>query len=121
MHRDFKTANIFLHRSQNKIGGNLIVGDFGLSKSGVEMTTTRLGTPFNMAPEVLDNTGTLFFIDTYPRRPLQQLQRSLVDRCGVLSNSVWKKSFSSFKSCSAKNYGPERQWQKSPVWSRTDI
>ena len=70
MHRDFKTANIFLHCSQNNIGGNLIVGDFGLSKSGVEMTTTRLGTPFNMAPEVLDNTGTLFPLGTYPRRTL---------------------------------------------------
>ena len=57
MHRDFKTANIFLNGSQNNIGGNLIIGDFGLAKSGVEITSTRLGTPFNMAPEVLDSTG----------------------------------------------------------------
>lgn len=59
MHRDFKTANIFLDHSQNNVGGNLIVGDFGLAKSGVEVTSTRLGTPFNMAPEVLDNAGKL--------------------------------------------------------------
>lgn len=57
MHRDFKTANIFLNGSQNDQGGNLVIGDFGLAKSGVEIATTRLGTPFNMAPEILGSTG----------------------------------------------------------------
>lgn len=42
MHRDFKLANIFLHQ------GNLIIGDFGFAKSGAEIATTKLGTPYNM-------------------------------------------------------------------------
>ncbi len=49
MHRDFKLANVFLHQ------GMAIIGDFGFAKAGVEMTTTRLGTPFNMSPELLLN------------------------------------------------------------------
>ena len=51
MHRDFKVANIFLHNE------NVIIGDFGFAKAGVEMTTTRLGTPYNMAPEILLGDG----------------------------------------------------------------
>ena len=51
MHRDFKLANIF----RNK--GSLIIGDFGFSKAGQEMAKTRLGTPYNMAPEILFSEG----------------------------------------------------------------
>jgi serine/threonine protein kinase len=57
MHRDFKTANIFLDGAQHGQGGNVVVGDFGLAKSGFEVATTRLGTPYNMAPEILESTG----------------------------------------------------------------
>jgi serine/threonine protein kinase len=57
MHRDFKNANIFLANSQDNCGGRVIIGDFGLAKSGAEVATTRLGTPYNMAPELLDNTS----------------------------------------------------------------
>ena len=51
MHRDFKLANVFLD------GDQVIIGDFGFSKQGVDVTTTKLGTPFNMAPEIMFSTG----------------------------------------------------------------
>lgn len=47
MHRDFKQANIFLD------GYEVIIGDFGFAKMGQDMATTKLGTPYNMAPEQL--------------------------------------------------------------------
>jgi len=47
MHRDFKPANIFLHEE------NVIIGDFGMAKSGTDYAKTHLGTPQTMAPEVL--------------------------------------------------------------------
>lgn len=47
MHRDFKLANIFLDRHE------LVIGDFGFAKMGQEMASTKLGTPYNMAPELL--------------------------------------------------------------------
>jgi serine/threonine protein kinase len=47
LHRDFKLANLFLN------DGVLIIGDFGLAKKGIEMTSTKVGTPLNMAPELL--------------------------------------------------------------------
>lgn len=46
MHRDVKLANIFLHDD------TVIVGDFGFAKSNVEITTTKLGTPMTMSPEM---------------------------------------------------------------------
>jgi serine/threonine protein kinase len=52
MHRDFKLANIFL-----KSDGTVVIGDFGFAKSGVEMTSTKLGTPLTMAPELIASTG----------------------------------------------------------------
>ena len=52
MHRDFKLANIFLNDDK------LIIGDFGFAKTGVDMTSTKLGSPITMAPEMLLNTGT---------------------------------------------------------------
>lgn len=47
LHRDFKLANIFMHNDQ------IIIGDFGFAKSGVEVTNTKLGSPLTMAPELL--------------------------------------------------------------------
>ena len=49
MHRDVKLANMFLKDDQ------VIIGDFGFAKQGVEQTKTRLGTPITMAPELLIN------------------------------------------------------------------
>lgn len=51
MHRDFKLANIFLNDDK------LIIGDFGFAKLGVDMATTKLGSPITMAPEMLLSTG----------------------------------------------------------------
>lgn len=49
MHRDFKLANILKH------DGRIKVADFGFAKllSQEDFTTTMLGSPLNMAPEVL--------------------------------------------------------------------
>lgn len=49
MHRDFKLANILLHE------GNIKIADFGFAKllSSDDYATTMLGSPLNMAPEVL--------------------------------------------------------------------
>lgn len=51
MHRDVKLANIFLQDDK------VVIGDFGFAKSGVDITTTKLGTPLTMAPELLNSTG----------------------------------------------------------------
>lgn len=37
MHRDVKLANIFLQEDK------VVIGDFGFAKSGVDITTTKLG------------------------------------------------------------------------------
>lgn len=47
LHRDFKLANVFLHNDKIKIG------DFGLAKTGVDTAKSHLGTPLNMAYEIL--------------------------------------------------------------------
>ena len=49
MHRDFKLANILLHDE------NIKIADFGFAKllSEEDYATTMLGSPLNMAPEVL--------------------------------------------------------------------
>ena len=46
MHRDVKPGNIFLNDDR------VIIGDFGLSKQGVDLTSTSLGSPLYMAPEI---------------------------------------------------------------------
>jgi serine/threonine protein kinase len=51
MHRDIKTANIFLHDDL------VVIGDFGFAKDGVELASTKLGSPLNMAPEILMAVG----------------------------------------------------------------
>lgn len=53
MHRDIKTANIFLHDDL------VVIGDFGFAKDGVELASTKLGSPLNMAPEILMATGSV--------------------------------------------------------------
>ena len=48
MHRDLKSANIFVTQT-----GNCKIGDFGISKplkQTDDMADTRVGTPFIMAP-----------------------------------------------------------------------
>ena len=50
MHRDLKPDNIFFHN------GDIKLGDFGFCKSFIksnDMTSTMLGSPIYMAPEVL--------------------------------------------------------------------
>ena len=49
MHRDFKLANILKH------DGTIKIADFGFAKilGNEQLTTTILGSPLNMAPEVL--------------------------------------------------------------------
>ena len=47
IHRDFKLENIFIN------GTDIILGDFGVAKVVKEMTSTTVGTPLNMAPEVM--------------------------------------------------------------------
>lgn len=51
MHRDVKLANLFLQDDQ------VVIGDFGFAKQGVDVTRTKLGTPITMAPELLNSTG----------------------------------------------------------------
>ena len=52
LHRDLKLANIFMNE------GNAIIADFGFAKllSSEDYATTMLGSPLNMAPEVLGGT-----------------------------------------------------------------
>jgi NIMA (never in mitosis gene a)-related kinase len=54
LHRDIKTANIFIHAD-----GILKVGDFGISRelqSSLDKVNTAAGTPYFMAPEVVAYT-----------------------------------------------------------------
>lgn len=51
MHRDFKPDNVFLK------GNKVIIGDFGFAKSGFHIATTVLGTPYYIAPEILQGEG----------------------------------------------------------------
>ena len=54
MHRDVKLANLFLQDDQ------IVIGDFGFAKQGVDVTRTKLGTPITMAPELLTSTGSSY-------------------------------------------------------------
>lgn len=51
IHRDLKPANIFIKK------GEVVIGDFGFAKIGVSLTQTKLGTPYYMAPEILDESN----------------------------------------------------------------
>ena len=56
IHRDLKPGNIFIHETQG-----YKIGDFGLSKKCVDMlATSRVGTLFYMAPEILKDEGTYY-------------------------------------------------------------
>jgi serine/threonine protein kinase len=48
IHRDLKLANIFLKDN------HVMIGDFGFAKLGVSFTDSKLGTPYYMAPEILN-------------------------------------------------------------------
>jgi serine/threonine protein kinase len=98
LHRDFKLANIFMHNDQ------IIIGDFGFAKSGVEVTNTKLGSPLTMAPELLfvndDETtynskadlwsiGVVFYQLLFGTPPffglsIAELIRSIKQNCGDL-------------------------------------
>lgn len=52
LHRDIKLQNFFV---KNDV---LIIGDFGFAKRGTEMAQTKLGTPYTMAYELLDEHST---------------------------------------------------------------
>lgn len=49
IHRDVKPQNFFMSDDYESI----IVGDLGFAKSGVEETSTQLGTPSTIAPEII--------------------------------------------------------------------
>ena len=49
MHRDFKVDNCLMHDDK------VVIADFGLSRSGRDITQTPAGTGIYMAPEVLEN------------------------------------------------------------------
>ncbi|KAA6360060.1 MAG: putative CAMK/RAD53 protein kinase, partial [Streblomastix strix] len=57
IHRDIKAENIMMHSSNGSI--KVKIADFGLAKviSEAQMAVTALGTPFNMAPELLLGTS----------------------------------------------------------------
>lgn len=47
LHRDIKLANIFMNDD------HIIIGDFGLARSGTDIASTVLGTPISMSPEMM--------------------------------------------------------------------
>jgi serine/threonine protein kinase len=49
IHRDIKPANIYLTDNYS----HLVIGDFGFANMGNVTTTSKIGTPYYMAPEVL--------------------------------------------------------------------
>jgi len=80
LHRDLKTANIFLSADKS-----VKLGDFGISRALSTYThfaSTMVGTPYSMAPEVLDSSpyahaadvwalGIIFFELLTLRRPFE--------------------------------------------------
>lgn len=48
IHRDIKLANMFLHKN------NIVIGDFGFAKHNVDSHFSKIGTPYYMAPEVIN-------------------------------------------------------------------
>lgn len=51
MHRDFKLPNLFMNDD------TLLIGDFGLAKSGHDLAQTNVGTPLTKAPELSLSQG----------------------------------------------------------------
>ena len=48
VHRDIKLANMFLNKN------SIIIGDFGFAKHNVDSHFSKIGTPYYMAPEVIN-------------------------------------------------------------------
>ena len=84
MHRDFKLANILKHN------GNIKIADFGFSKllGKSDWAETMLGSPLNMAPEVLQgiqygnkadiwSVGTVFYEMLFARPPF--VAKNIID------------------------------------------
>jgi serine/threonine-protein kinase ULK2 len=100
MHRDFKLANILLHN------GIIKIADFGFAKllGNDIFTNTMLGSPLNMAPEVLEGTeynnkadiwsiGTCFYELIYGRPPftaknIVELLQNIKNKPVYLSKSI---------------------------------
>ena len=63
IHRDLKCGNIFLDR-----GDRVYIGDFGSSKvfvGGNKLTSSNIGTPYYMCPEVLDGNDYDVSVDVW--------------------------------------------------------
>lgn len=100
MHRDFKLANILLHN------GIIKIADFGFAKllGNDTFTNTMLGSPLNMAPEVLEGSeynnkadiwsiGTCFYELIYGRPPftaknIVELLQNIKKKSLYLSKSI---------------------------------
>ena len=59
LHRDIKLENILVHNS------NYVLADFGISRKIKEETMTTIGTPYTIAPEIIDSGKYSFPADLY--------------------------------------------------------
>lgn len=59
LHRDIKLENILVHNS------NYVLADFGISRKIKEETMTTIGTPYTIAPEIIDPGKYSFSADLY--------------------------------------------------------
>ena len=81
LHRDIKSENIFLTRTQDQVK----IGDFGISKilSSKSKAYTVVGTPCYISPELCEGLISIFlciFISSlcrYPRQAVQPEERHL--------------------------------------------
>ena len=58
LHRDIKTANIFLHKDSSSSYPVVKLGDFGISKAldqTAALAKSTTGTPYYMSPELCEN------------------------------------------------------------------
>jgi len=63
IHRDLKTANIFINKDLS-----LIIGDFGVSKilkPHYSCTDTQIGTPYYISPEIIEGKEYTYHTDIY--------------------------------------------------------
>lgn len=60
IHRDLKTANVFLADSSDAVEVDVKLGDFGISRtlsSQTEFAETAVGTPYYLSPELITGSG----------------------------------------------------------------